>query len=400
MNEPFFYPFSYNIWFQQDQICDLETQCLDLLTSVPKHKKIVLWSLEFMDESILEHTINFVLSNNLSDRTYWILQPSHEYPSRLLSLLGDKVYPIDLDIMLVHLHLFETKASKPNDKWNPDTGRFLFPTGKPFKPNRIRLLHKFYKADLLKHCDWSLFVDNYTYLASKRQLPELSDNEFEIFVEGFNRNLDGIKLLHLTDTSCHTSGFPFDGSMYAKTSFRVVSETMMLNKPMTTEKIWVTMANHAPFIMISYPNSLAYLDKIGYRTFTDYLPIADYDSILDQESRLDAVVENTKAWVSNIHKYRHQIEADVEHNHQKMMTYMAENIKLSQNLCRAIGEPERSVYSIVPLSPEQHAWAIFYYAIKDPDWPDCLVEQNFESLPQSIQAECRDQFGYDASDSH
>jgi hypothetical protein len=39
-------------------------------------------------------------------------------------------------------------------------------------------------------------------------------------------------------------------------------------------------------------------------------------------------------------------------------------------------------------------WQEFYSAIRDPRWPDCETEENFTQLPESIQLECINQFGY------
>ena len=39
-------------------------------------------------------------------------------------------------------------------------------------------------------------------------------------------------------------------------------------------------------------------------------------------------------------------------------------------------------------------WQEFYDQIRDPTWPNCHTESDFESLPQSIRRECIDVFGY------
>jgi hypothetical protein len=39
-------------------------------------------------------------------------------------------------------------------------------------------------------------------------------------------------------------------------------------------------------------------------------------------------------------------------------------------------------------------WQEFYSAVRDPQWPDCDAEENFKLLPESIQSECINQFGY------
>ena len=39
-------------------------------------------------------------------------------------------------------------------------------------------------------------------------------------------------------------------------------------------------------------------------------------------------------------------------------------------------------------------WKEFYSAVRDPQWPDCEHEKDFQHLPESIQQECINQFGY------
>jgi len=40
------------------------------------------------------------------------------------------------------------------------------------------------------------------------------------------------------------------------------------------------------------------------------------------------------------------------------------------------------------------AWAEFYQTIKDPAWPECQDEADFDSLPETVQQECINVFGY------
>jgi hypothetical protein len=40
------------------------------------------------------------------------------------------------------------------------------------------------------------------------------------------------------------------------------------------------------------------------------------------------------------------------------------------------------------------AWQEFYQQIRDPSWPDCAIEEEFDSLPKHIQQECISVFGY------
>lgn len=390
MNSVFYYPYSLNIWQNWNVSKDL-----DHLISIAKaDKKILLWSIEFMKEDFLRYVLDCVVSKNLMDRVFWILQPSHRIPSDIFTLLGNKLFLIDSDLLVLNLQCNECVTSTPNCCWNPTTGRFLFLTGKPNKPNRIQLLYKFHSIGLLDRCDWSLFVDDHTFSQSRQLLPELSDIEFQKFVDQHNRNLDDIEIYHCTPDSNHSNGYPFDGSVYQRTSFRVISETMLLHEPITTEKTWITVANNMPFIMAGYSGMLRYLKECGYRTFENFLPIKDYDQIQNLEDRFEAVIENTKFWLSNIENQADAILKDVEHNRRLLDRDLEKNLQRAKDLACALGEPERSVYSLFPIMIEQHQWVIFYYNIKDPAWPDCLVEQDFKKLPLRIQKECVDQFGY------
>jgi len=39
-------------------------------------------------------------------------------------------------------------------------------------------------------------------------------------------------------------------------------------------------------------------------------------------------------------------------------------------------------------------WQEFYDQVRDPTWPDCESEDQFDQLPEHIQKECCDVFGY------
>jgi len=382
----FFYPYAFSLFGDSDPGPSL--------IGVPENKNILLWSQETVSETQLRKCISVVQALGLQDRVRWLLQPSHDYPSDLLDEISHRLYLLDLDLLFLDLHLNVSRTSIPNTAWQANTGRFLFPTGKPDRPNRIRLLYKFYINGLLDHCDWSLFVDPNTRAQSRKLLPELDNDEFDRFIKCHNRNLDNIEIYHCTPDSNHSNGYPFDGSLYQRSSFRVISETMMMSKPIISEKIWITIANRMPFIMAGYSDNLKYLKESGYCTFENYLPVPDYDLIQNMESRFEAVVENTKFWLENIHNQKDQIEKDVEHNRRLLDENIEKNLQRAKDLATALGEPERSIYSLVPLGIEQHQWISFYYNIKDPKWPDCFLEQDFKKLPSRIQKECIEQFGY------
>jgi hypothetical protein len=386
----FYYPYL----FELTDAPSLSQQLTQYINSgqIPHDKKILLWAGELLNEDTLRRSAEIIRAHGLQHRTAWWLQPSHSYSAQLLSTLGSAVYRLDMDLLLLDLHLREGTIS-PNPQWNPNTGRFLFLTGKPYRANRIRLLWKFAQAGLDRHCDWSLFVDDRVHHAASTFIPELSPDQFQDFVDRFNRNLDTTRIFHLTNDSIHRCGYPFDGSWYTNTSFRVISETTAVS-PIITDKTWITMINKVPFIMAGEMNNFRYLHDRGYKTFENYLPNFDYDNIVDLEARLDAIVENTKFWQKHINQYQRDIFDDVESNYRLLRDDMQKTVDTAKQLASYLDEPDRSIYSLIPLCYEQIRWVSFYYKIKDSRWPDCFVEESFRFLPAEIQQECIDNFGY------
>lgn len=392
----FYYPYAVNLFSYLDSVRDLHAQ-LAPLKSIPSNKKILLWSVEALDDRFLWQVLEWTKSQDLFDRTVWWLQPSHGYHADLVMTLGEKLHLIDIDLITLRLQAAECGT---NLCWNPDTGRFLFMTGKPDKPNRVRLLWKFHLRGLLPRCDWSLFVDDHTHEEAAKLIPELTAAEFNQFAMTHNRSLDVVNVTHCTPDSNHNDGYPFDPRVYNRCSFRVISETMMLERRITSEKTWITMINRMPFIMTGYAGSLRYLQQRGYRTFESYLPIPQYDQIPDTEQRLDAVVTNTEFWLDHIEQQKDKVALDVEHNYELLCENIARTHDLAKKLTHALNEPDRSVYSLVPLTIGQQRWINFYYRIKDPSWPDCFFEQQFHTLPMWIQEECVQQFGYQPRNNH
>lgn len=389
----FYYPYSFDLYaFQTSQ------DWFERLKSVPNEEKILLYAREQLQVTFLQKIIDFVISNNLTKNTLWVLQPSHRYSDNIIKKISKYVYYIDLDLINFHLWTNETKICSVNSAWQPDNKNFLFLTGKPNKFNRIRLLNKLYKKNLLSKCTWSLFVDRHTWETSRNLLPEMSDHEFAKFVKYHNRTVDGITVQHNDQNSNHYDGYPYDQAVYANASFRLISETARVRQPIITEKTRITIGNNLPFIMAGYKNNLQYLKKTGYRTFENYLPLPHYDSIEDDEERINCVVKNVEFWCENIHSQQKLILNDITHNRNLQVQHIKQNLSTAKKLLCEINHalkcPLKYVYQLFPFSLGQEKWVNFYYNIKDPSWPDCLLEELFGTLPSEIQQECVNVFGY------
>lgn len=303
---------------------------------------------------------------------------------------------VDFFLILCYKALLLDHKSDINTHWNPSNSNFLFLTGKPAKRNRVGLLYKFKHAGLLSRCSWSLFIDNINTLDYQTILPGLSDVEIVNFLENHARRLDSIKLFN-SGSNIHYGGIPYDVSIRANSKFLVISETFFEDSgnAWCTEKTWLSIINHQPFIMAGSCGTLNLLKSYGYRTFENYLLHPDYDSVTDPELRLNLIVENTKFWLNNIEQFKDQIEIDVKHNFQRFCSQFEENIQAINTAI--IDNNLNCIWSEIAAFEDiylHNTWSRWYSRVKDESWPACDSEEDFKNLPIEIQMECIEIFNY------
>ena len=388
-----YYPWALNFdcTFESDPVVD--DAFLNKIASVPRDVSPILWRFEWLD---IEDMLQFVykIKTQVKRQVTWLLceHYSADERNRLIEI-DSRVEFIDFNLLVLHMELDLYKSSTLNTKWNSGTNKFLFLTGKPDRLNRVVLLHKFYEHNLLDQCVWSFFPGGSTN--TRHLLPTLDDRSFDDFVRRVANNPDNVSLIYQSGgDSCHYDGYPFDATLYSKTSFRVIAETMMFSRPIITEKTWITMANRQPFMVAGYKENLLWLKCNGYRTFENYLPICDYDSITDDQERLDAVVENTKYWLKNLVRHAINIRRDIEHNYQLLRNNLDRIKNQFDTLYQKLNTTDFEIFRIIPLPMQRSHWLNFYYAVKAPSWPDCYSEQDFARLPDWIQREMSEIHGY------
>jgi hypothetical protein len=286
------------------------------------------------------------------------------------------------------------KLNQINTSWNPNTNMFLFLTGKPNRINRAFLLKKLLEASLEKNCLWSLFVNQDTYKHTQ-QILSLSNIEFDNFLKKTLASPDNIKVLS-SYKSTHYGGFPYDHTMYQKTSFRIISETQFTqNEPWITEKTWLTILNHHPFIMAGNTTILNRLESMGFCTFTEYLKISDYSNIQNSYDRIDAIVINAKDWLTTIKNDKTAIEQDIKHNYNQFCQLMHKELTNLAIVCNSVDITIESLLQVGFLSDIiDMSWILFYNNIKDDSWPICLNEKSFYHLPVDIKQELVEFFGF------
>jgi hypothetical protein len=212
-----------------------------------------------------------------------------------IRLLINDVYFIDFLLVRSWLFYCHYKLVPINHSWSCESQEFLFLLGKPNKFNRIRLLYKLALANLTKQCVWSLNeINNWHLDGIKLVLPELNNQEINEFLKTHNRTLDRIyrghdytKVMPAVEQFKNLpkfNSFAFlahDVQIYQDKLFAVVAETdfdRLYDHPRLTEKTWIHIIQHLPFIIAGEPKSLEQLSKMGFDTFQDLLSIPNYDN--------------------------------------------------------------------------------------------------------------------------
>lgn len=190
-----------------------------------------------------------------------------------------------------------------------NTNKFLYLVGKPYKPHRIRLLYNLYREGLLANCEWSFKLTDAMYQKTRNLLPELNESAFRNFIDDTLRNLDDIDSgLFGSDRFVH-EGIPYDHTMYAKTSFSLISETLIIPKCIT-EKTWRAISNRHAFVTLGNTEFFDWLNGIGLDTF-DNLRVHDNNNHF-----LDNGISSVKMMLENISDSRLSAAISIEHNYQ------------------------------------------------------------------------------------
>jgi hypothetical protein len=89
-----------------------------------------------------------------------------------------------------------------------------------------------------------------------------------------------------------------------------------------SEKTWKFIACKKPFLLAGYPNSLALLRTMGYKTFHPYID-ETYDTIEDTEKRLELIADEIERLSnlsdSEILEWEHSVQPIILHNFNVLM---------------------------------------------------------------------------------
>lgn len=218
--------------------------------------------------------------------------------------------------------------------WNPYSKKFLFLGGVPNRPNRILLLEKFYKKNMLAHAEWSFFKpwteEQSTWC--RTALQHYNDSEYEDFLNTCERSIDSVYLNSKEyGTSSDKKTYDWckdpawiDPNIYNSTVLSVVSEGLPYNNDVSTrfmtEKMWRVFVQQHPFVLAGTNDMMDYIKSLGFKTFEQYMRVPNY------VEDLDAVVENTKGFLEDYPKHIDKIKADCEYNYELFVNLAQKNL--------------------------------------------------------------------------
>ena len=273
-------------------------------------------------------------SNNLGIKHFYlIVGQCHDYQEELdkrnLNFTIIKYYWPVQEIVNGYNRVNQNNNVKP---WNSSTGKFFVPGGVPARPHRIGLLSEFYDAGMLKNAEWSFFSpwtdeDNEW---CRNYLLHYSDDQYNNFLKYCTRELDpyykkiyqyskmtGPKLVqeNIFEQEWWSLVGYLNNEVFNKTSLSVVNEGPGNDKRFLTEKLWLTIFNQHPFILIDCPERFNYCKNLGLQMFEEYVKVKDYGYIENDKLKIDAVVENTRYFLNNIPLNKEKIQEGINYNY-------------------------------------------------------------------------------------
>jgi hypothetical protein len=226
--------------------------------------------------------------------------------------------------------------------WNSNTKRFFILGGVAARPKRIGLLSKFYDAGMLKDAEWSFFPpwtdDDKQWC--RNYLSHYTDAQYNKFLKDCTREIDqSYKQIHYYSKMSGPElvkekvfeqewwsvvGY-LDNKIFNKTSISIVNEGPGDDKRFLTEKLWLTIFNRHPFILVDSAERFQYCKDIGLRMFEEYVKIKDYGYIDDDKQQMQAVLENTQHFLNNSLQDEERIQEDIDHNRKIFQSCVQHN---------------------------------------------------------------------------
>ena len=138
-----------------------------------------------------------------------------------------------------------------------------------------------------------------------------------------------------------------DPAVYADTSLSILSKyehSKATSHSFLGEKTWRAVINKHPFILADNKSGerFDYMKSIGLDTF-DKFTVHNYGYIDNEEERLDAVVESTKQFMSNINNHKQEINNSIENNYNVFYKICEQNKEIEMLLTDYLNASQESM---------------------------------------------------------
>lgn len=249
--------------------------------------------------------------------------------------IENKINVIIINSWERHIHRTMDK-NKPFNFEISNKGKNFLCFNRILRQHRVALLGLLYEKNLVDTAYYSFF-HKLTY--NKDSTPfeyirkTLSKVTYGKIYRNIFKNMKNFPLLLNNKTGENTNYvLDTDSHYYDNSYFSLVTETFFFEGSSTSfwdetsiffsEKIFKPIACGHPFILVSRPNSLTYLKKLGYKTFHPYID-ETYDSIENDEERLLAIVnevdrlckQTPEQWLD----WLRSVSEIVKHNHSTIV---------------------------------------------------------------------------------
>jgi len=294
-----------------------------------------------------------------------------------------------------------------NHHWHRQADHAMLLTGGLERINRIGLLAEAYKTNFIKNLYFTIPYPGELTSKNVRHMIKMWDiDDPDAFFQYCMEN----KISGSTFDSNNRAGWSESKdsdlilNMFGNTRFSIVSETAFSNNPVSfiTEKTWMAIINHHPFILVGHRGSCAALQSLGIKLINHLLPITDTDEHMCID-KVNTAIKNAE-WLINNRQHDDEIEKIVLHNFDTVIKLYQDSLDVINDLSTLLSMPHLALFTAINNNAIHYSlesekirsilkrnaeWCIFYENIKDPSWPICKTPDDLNQLPDSIQKEIK-----------
>jgi hypothetical protein len=270
-------------------------------------------------------------------KMYMIVGTCHGYQKEL-DVRNIDIEIVDWNFGANHAYYSYKPVWNQIKSWNHNATKFMFLTGVPSRPNRIGVIKSLYKDNLLHTKGiWSFFPPwtDEDKLWCRTYCNDYTDEQYEEFLKECENKIDyryeeakdysklnGRELnkrelfkSDLVETSGHV-----DPEMFTKSLLSIISEGPSDGNQYEffTEKLWRTIINNQPFILVEPAKRIDYAKSLGLKTFEEYTNYKITPMMSEQE-RIELVSQSVKYFFNNHKRNIEKINKDIIHNKKVLL---------------------------------------------------------------------------------